>query len=103
MPKKCEELGYPHELCEDAQKFVEKIQDEGQLEGCQCSTIVGVALLYLNQRLYKMPQYTDCYKGIDEIASAVKIGVQTIKDKADKIKCDVIYLLPKNYLDGEDL
>lgn len=103
MPKKCTELGYPQSLADDAQKFIELIQLEGKLEGCQCSTIVGVALYYLNQRLDKIPLYKDYKKSADEIAEVVKIGVQTIKEKADRIRNDVIYLLPKAYLDPAEL
>lgn len=55
MPKICEKLDFPHNLTEDAIKFVEKIHNEGKLEGCQPSTIVGVALFLLNKRLHNNP------------------------------------------------
>ena len=102
MPKKCEMLGFPQQLSEDAQRVVEKIHREGKLEGCQPSTIVGVSLYLLNSRLHLNQKYIKYHCNDQAIAEAVGIGIQTIKQQAERVRNSEIYVMPEEYLTKEE-
>ena len=104
MPKFCASLGLSEQLTEDALKIVDKIHKEGKLEGCQPPTIVGVSLYLLNNRIGLNLKNPICQEAKQfrlneqDIAETVGIGLQTIKEKYDRVRDSEIFVLPDHWL-----
>lgn len=63
---------------------------------------MGVALYLLNSRLHHNPDMLDFHVSDQDIAEAVGIGIQTIKQQADRVRQTEIFVMPENYLSPEE-